>query len=31
MTDITIDGDTMNAVSTDARDGGVVRYSASRQ
>ncbi|MBX7540876.1 hypothetical protein [Qipengyuania sphaerica] len=30
-TDITIDGDTMNGVSTDARDDSVVRWSATRQ
>lgn len=30
-TDITIDGDTMSGVSTDARDGSVVRWTATRQ
>ena len=29
--DLTIDGDTMSAVSTDPRDGSVVRWTASRQ
>jgi hypothetical protein len=30
-TEITIDGDTMSAVNTDARNGRVLRYTASRQ
>jgi hypothetical protein len=29
--DLTIDGDTMSAVSTDPRDGSVVRWTAARQ
>lgn len=31
VTEISIDGDTMSAVSTDQRDGSVVRYTAQRQ
>lgn len=31
VAEITIDGDTMSAVSTDQRDGSVVRYTATRQ
>lgn len=31
VVDLTIDGDTMSAESTDPRDGGVVRWTATRQ
>ncbi len=31
VTEITVDGDTINAVSTDAQDNSVVRWSATRQ